>query len=569
MNIRNWLLLLPLLLLSHNLADASERIVGIGIAKNDHVYVWFADGKVTSGTTSNFEKHKHAYSYSLPPGKTPDDIVAISIAGSNDHVYAWYKDGYVSSGTSDDLDKYLAPYKYTLPPKKTAKNIVGIGIAGSDDHVYAWYDDGKWSSGTTDDLDDYAGLSSSSLPSGRTAADIVEIDIAKSNDQIHVWYRNGFVSKGPSNDLSHHRSYGYVDSQVLYRWWGPAAPARKATPVNFSEMFASQTDRGPGVLYKGPTAEPHITISKQTELESKNEPSDSATLSQSPIWSEPRFTSDTGGSVDPMIAVGNQYLITSDTGNIAFYDKQGHLLPQQNGLPTKMSSNKFFEGFLAETNADGSFNESNINHHLGFPKPCDSTDYPQTSSGKRFCIYSFYDTRVFFDATAKRFFVISNSRHPLWAAAKYEEEYGTCGVYTNGSNVNIGTDDYCDLARRYIAFAVSRTEDPRDGFHQYMITENNNRDFPWMAVNGNAFIVSHKGSESTVGPVATVFSVNAVKSGDQHPAYFRYYAADLGGVSAAIPPVHYQNAAGLSFLLSGSGDRIDIFAFRQATDPWT
>jgi hypothetical protein len=232
---------------------------------------------------------------------------------------------------------------------------------------------------------------------------------------------------------------------------------------------------------------------------------------------------------------------------------------------------RFLKAFLAETNADGSFNESNINHYLGFPKPCDSPDYPQTSSGKRFCIDSFYDTRVSFDATSKRFFIISNSRHPLWAAAKYEAEdsYGTCGVYTNSSGVNVGTDDYCDLVRRYIAFAVSKTEDPRDGFHQYMITESNNRDFPWMSVNGNAFIIANKGSESIVGPVASVFSVNGVKSGDQHPPYFRYYVQDLGGVSLAIPPVHYRNAAGLSFLLAGSDTHIDIFAFRQATDPWT
>jgi hypothetical protein len=565
MNIRSSLLLLPLLLLSHNLVDASERIVGIGIAKNDHVYVWFADGKVTSGTTSNFEKYRHAYSYSLPPGKTPDDIVAISIAGSNDHVYAWYKDGYVSSGTSDDLDQYRAPYKYTLPSRKTVKDILGIGIAGSDDHVYAWYDDGKWSSGTTDDLDSYAGLSSYSLPSGQTAADIVEIDIAKSNDHVYAWYRNGIVSAGSFNNLSRHRSFGYVPSQVLYRWWGPAATNLKAGPVNLSEKSVS--DKGP--LSQAATAEPYSTISKLTQLELKNEPADSAILSQSPNWSEPRFTSDTGGSIDPMIAVGNQYLITSDTTSIAFYDKQGNLLPVKNGMPTRLSATQFFEGFLAETNADGSFNESNINHYLQFPKPCDSPDYPQTSSGKRFCIDVFYDTRVFFDATSKRFFVISNSRHPLWAAAKYEAKYGTCGVYTNSSGVNVGTDDYCDLARRYIAFAVSKTEDPRDGFHQYMITESNNRDFPWMAVNGNAFIVAHKGSESTIAPVATVLSVNAVKSGDQHPPYFSYYVQDLGGVTAAIPPAHYQNSTGLSFLLAGSDNRIDIFAFRQPTDPWT
>jgi hypothetical protein len=582
MNIHNWLLVLPLLLLSNNLVDASGKIVGIGIAKNDHVYVWFTDGKVTSGTSEHFEKYRHAYSYSLPPGKRVSDIVAISIAGSNDHVYAWYKDGTVSSGTTDDLDKYRAPYSYTLPPGKTVNDIVAIGIAGSNDHVYAWYKDGKVSSGTTDDLDKHRAPYNYSLPSGKTAEDIVEIDIAKSNDRVYVWYRNGTGSSGTSSDLDSQRaSYGYVPGQVIYRWWGPASLNLRPRPVAFSEAFAYEKEKSSkAIRYQGVTDEPGRVTTTRPELE----PTDYESVLLSPNWSEPRLTSQTGGALDPMIAVGNQYLITSDTSNIAFYDKQGNLLPEKNAMPTKMGTSKFFEGFVAETNADGSFNESNINLYLGFPKPCDSPDYPQTTSGKRFCIASFYDTRVFFDSTSNRFFIISNSRHPLWEDPT--QKFGECSYYNvplssvsntrtckkiKDNTCTLSSSAYCDLPRRYVAFAVSKTEDPRDGFHQYMITENNFRDWPWMAVNGNAFIVTHKGASEAdaAAPVATVFSVNAVKSGDQHPPYFRYYSQDVGELKAVLPPAHYKNAAGLSFLLGSAEKRVDIFAFPQPSDPWT
>ena len=70
----------------------------------------------------------------------------MGIAGSNDHIYVWYKDGTVSSGSSRDLDKYKAPYAYTLPKGKSPQDIVGMGIAGSNDHIYVWY---KVSSGSS------------------------------------------------------------------------------------------------------------------------------------------------------------------------------------------------------------------------------------------------------------------------------------------------------------------------------------------------------------------------------------------------------------------------------------
>ena len=81
---------------------------------NDHTYVWYKDGTVSSGSTGDLDQHRQPYGFSLAPGKSPNDIVGVAIAGSNDHTYVWYKDGTVSSGSTGDLDQHRQPYGYKV-----------------------------------------------------------------------------------------------------------------------------------------------------------------------------------------------------------------------------------------------------------------------------------------------------------------------------------------------------------------------------------------------------------------------------------------------------------------------
>ena len=181
-------------------------IVGMAIAgSNDHVYVWYNDGTVSSGTSSDLDAHRGLYNYSLPNGKRPSDIAGMAIAGSTDHVYVWYNDGTVSSGTSSDLDAHRGLYNYSLPNGKRPSDIAGMAIAGSTDHVYVWYNDGTVSSGRSDDLDVYRGLYNYSLPNGKRPSDIAGMAIAGSTDHVYVWYNDGTVSSGRSNDLDVYR----------------------------------------------------------------------------------------------------------------------------------------------------------------------------------------------------------------------------------------------------------------------------------------------------------------------------------------------------------------------------
>jgi hypothetical protein len=108
----------------------------MGIASDDHVYTWYRDGTVSSGTSADLDAYRTPYAYALPPGWAPVDIVSMRIA-SNNHVYAWYRDGMVSSGNSADLDAHRRPYRYAQPLGHVPDDLVGMGIARND-HVYSW-----------------------------------------------------------------------------------------------------------------------------------------------------------------------------------------------------------------------------------------------------------------------------------------------------------------------------------------------------------------------------------------------------------------------------------------------
>lgn len=201
-------------------------VVDMGIAKDDRVYAWYRDAKVSSGTTNDLDRYRALYGYSVVteippiPAKTPRDIVAMAIDCSDDHVFAWYKDGTVSSGTSTNLDVYRKLYRYALPTGKTTSDIVGVGIA-NDDHVFAWYRDGTVSSGTSEDLDKYRKPYGYTLPPGKTPNNIVAMAIACSDNSVYTWYRDGTVSSGTSDDLDRHRAPYTYNLQLL----PPAAPS--------------------------------------------------------------------------------------------------------------------------------------------------------------------------------------------------------------------------------------------------------------------------------------------------------------------------------------------------------
>ena len=104
------------------------------------------------------------------------------------------------------------------------------------------------------------------------------------------------------------------------------------------------------------------------------------------------FQPDIDG-VDPMVAVGKQYVVVSEDHRIEFIAKTGSnagkQLPSKAGEPTSLSSTSFFAGFTSPKTADGAVNRSNIDLYQRFPAnagaklQCDPNDTSPSRSGGR------------------------------------------------------------------------------------------------------------------------------------------------------------------------------------------
>jgi len=245
--------------------------------------------------------------------------------------------------------------------------------------------------------------------------------------------------------------------------------------------------------------------------------------------------------VDAMVAVGHKFVIVTHDHRIAYFDRTGKPLPSKSGELTNLSATAFFEFFLKPFNADGSENQSCINRHLQFPPDavavCDLTKYPPELP----CVNEFYDTRCTYDPKTRRFFICCAARNQIWPG-------------TPGGGCDI-------LGRRYFAFAVSKTEDPRDGFRIWFWHDNKKiADWPYIAVNGDNFVVTHH-TEQSGKPLAYVFSVAAMLQGKSSLPHWTYNAADVGGDETTLVPVtHHGDTGDLTYLVR-PGSTFEIFAF--------
>jgi hypothetical protein len=224
--------------MSSSVALGQAKIVEMSIAcSNDHVYTWFSDQTVSVGTSENLAAYQPPHSYSLPFGKTPEDIVGIGIAG-DDRVYTWYRDSTVSVGTSTDLDTYQPRHPYRAAKEESASRILAMDIACSNDHVYTWYSDHIVSAGTSDDLDKYNKRSHFTTGTTASSQRLVGIGIAR-NDHVYAWYSFGSVSSGTSENFDlYRRPYEYVV--------GPGPCNISADPPKFDgRLISSVGIRGP------------------------------------------------------------------------------------------------------------------------------------------------------------------------------------------------------------------------------------------------------------------------------------------------------------------------------------
>ena len=192
------------------------HIAGTAIGPGDVSHIWYRDGTMATGSTGDFTKNGAAVAYSLPEGKTPDDIVDLAI-DSFGLVYAFYQDQTYSVGTPTEPGLLYSEdvYQYQVPGGQGGSTLVGVAFAKSDNDVYAWFEDGTVSSGTVEDFSAGNNISTyttpvdfkfgqhGQLPIRRYA--MVGVGIAE-NDRVYYWYGDNKRSSGTSRDLDKYRA---------------------------------------------------------------------------------------------------------------------------------------------------------------------------------------------------------------------------------------------------------------------------------------------------------------------------------------------------------------------------
>jgi hypothetical protein len=277
--------------------------------------------------------------------------------------------------------------------------------------------------------------------------------------------------------------------------------------------------------------------------------------------------------VDPMIAAGRDYVVVSQDHWIEFIaktgDKAGSQLPSKAGEPTCLATTAFFAGFTRPLGRDKSANLSNINLYQRHPLnvgpglQCDETD----AATKAPCINEFYDTRVLYDPYRGRFIIEAAARGGTW-------------LIDQAPQLNL-------LARRYIAIAVSRTEDPRDGFDQWITTEANHTDWPRIATADGVLVAANnacKGSDAICGkdvyvdvpftaqshrPMAVVFNMDDMVAGKERPRNWKAEPDDVNGGGTVIPVIHRGPTNGWTYFIAlshGEHGPFSLFGFRQTAD---
>ena len=251
------------------------------------------------------------------------------------------------------------------------------------------------------------------------------------------------------------------------------------------------------------------------------------------------------GTPDPQIAVGRHYIASIDAHDVVFYNKDtSPLAPVLGGVAPSLTSYELFQRFLAPQLKNGKPNPENVNLFAGFPaKPVSSPSYPASPplgcdltkdstglpKGTTSCINEVYDLRVAYDAQRDRFILAGTARNQTWV---YPDAVKACLSADEAKNkvdpavhdCYSASDPRAALGRRYSMFAVSITEDPRNGFYTYWISAGG--DWPMIGVNANFFSITYRTADPV--PIGSIFRMDDLAKGSGSAPSWWFYAKDLG-----------------------------------------
>jgi hypothetical protein len=254
---------------------------------------------------------------------------------------------------------------------------------------------------------------------------------------------------------------------------------------------------------------------------------------------------------DPQVVVSDRFLIAFTAHRYQMFDKAtGAPLPDVGEIPTNSDFNALFSPLWSHRDHTGAENPQNINRRLAFnngdPLGCD----PSQPTRSNACVQEFYDSRIMWDGLRRRFWVESAARNHLW--------------FCKDGDACDGPKQSRTQARRYIAIAVSKTDDPRQGFHRYILV-NQYTDWPKIAVNERYLILGHRSS-----PIIHVFDADKLAAGNPDHGPVKVARLDersFKGMKVIAPVTHHGATSGLTYLLGSDGsDTVRVFALYNA-DP--
>lgn len=244
---------------------------------------------------------------------------------------------------------------------------------------------------------------------------------------------------------------------------------------------------------------------------------------------------------DPGVAVGETVVFSYIAHKYQLFDRAtGQPLPDREGdeIPSAGDFNGLFSPLWAPRDRKGQPNAANVNTRLRFAQGDPLACNPEDPMKHRACVREFYDSRVLYDPVRKRFWVESAARNHLWFCKKSDKEPCNKEEHTQTQ------------ARRYIAVAVSRTEDPRQGFHRYILVDEY-ADWPKMALHDRYLVLGHRATTNVY-----VFDADKLAAGNPDGGPVRVAklnASSFPGVKWLVPVDHKSPAGPMTYLLGTSG----------------
>lgn len=218
------------------------------------------------------------------------------------------------------------------------------------------------------------------------------------------------------------------------------------------------------------------------------------------------------GGVDPMLAVGHEYMVVCDGYSLGYYNKTGQNI-NKGTLATNVR--QLFALFLDRNLADGSANPNHPNNWFpdiltDVPDACNISD--PNGDPDDGIIQAAYDTRVLYEKTYKRFVILCAIRNHCWGC----------------SGCNVAEKNICkNNSVRLFAWAVSVSQDPRDGFYVYMNGTNNVRDWPRVVVDQDYMVVAHDGKGRMGSPAITIYSWPDLVAGSGSPRKVKFLSDQI------------------------------------------